>query len=138
VPPAADSPCDGACCAAFRLTHKVSVVRRMAKANRGNELAMIADMVVPLTPKQANERLEQFTGERGVFPWSDRGHHFTCRHWDEGTRLCTVYDRRPMMCRGFPYDRPCQFGCSTKGTTMEVLIGRSRADWVQRALTPAD
>jgi hypothetical protein len=27
---------------------------------------------------------------------------FKCPHWSEGTRLCSIYDDRPMTCRAFP------------------------------------
>lgn len=74
-------------------------------------------MLIPLTPKEARERNQRFgdTGDPSShFPWSDRGHNFTCRHWDESTRLCGIYEDRPKMCRRFPYGKKCPFGCSCK------------------------
>lgn len=53
---------------------------------------MVADMLVPLRD-------------------GDAVLHFTCRHWDPASRLCTVYDRRPRMCRDYPHARMCDHGC---------------------------
>jgi Fe-S-cluster containining protein len=98
---------------------------------------MITGMVIPLTPKEANERLERF-GSAMRFRWADnRGHLFTCRHWDEQTRLCRVYERRPEMCRGYPYERPCEHGCDHRGKAVARIRGEARASWVELALQPA-
>lgn len=36
-----------------------------------------------------------------------------CRHFDRETRRCREYESRPVMCRRFPYERPCPFeGCT--------------------------
>jgi Fe-S-cluster containining protein len=32
---------------------------------------------------------------------------YTCRRLDRSTGLCTIYERRPKMCREFPYERAC-------------------------------
>ena len=83
-----------------------------------SEPAHLIDMLIPLTPKQASERHTEFGGTDDTrFKWADRGHHYTCRHWDEETRLCTDYENRPPMCSNFPYGREdgCPFGCSHKG-----------------------
>lgn len=40
-------------------------------------------------------------------------YHYSCKHLDEKTGLCTVYNIRPMMCRAYPYGGECQYpGCS--------------------------
>jgi len=74
----------------------------------------VRDMVIPLTHRQAVARARKF----GV-PITIRKHlkgpmtrWYACRHWDEETRLCSIYDRRPMICRDFPYGDPCRYGCS--------------------------
>jgi Fe-S-cluster containining protein len=73
---------------------------------------MIADMVIPLTLDQANERLERFGAGREYEPAAE-GHVYTCRHFDDETRLCTIYERRPEMCRDYPYaqDGGCEYDC---------------------------
>lgn len=104
--------CVGTCCAAFRVPHTLTVLRR--RQGRLIDGEQIVAMLIPLTPKEARERSKKFGGAGDGFPWSDRGHHFTCRHWDEDTRLCGIYEDRPAMCRKFPYGKPCPFGCSCK------------------------
>lgn len=34
--------------------------------------------------------------------------YFRCVAWDRKTKLCTIYEQRPKLCRDFPYDRTCQ------------------------------
>lgn len=54
---------------------------------REPELSEHADMLVPVAP--------------GLF---------TCKHWDGATRLCTIYERRPQMCRDYPEPgKVCRF-----------------------------
>jgi Fe-S-cluster containining protein len=122
----ASNGCSGTCCAAFRLDYTLTEMRRAPVDSAGgvplgdkwidpSERDQLVDMLVPLTPKEARERNQKFGGnenDKTHWPWSDRGHQFTCRHWDEDTRLCGIYEDRPMMCREFPYGKPCSFGCS--------------------------
>jgi Fe-S-cluster containining protein len=99
--------CTGACCAAFQLEYTL----RELRTRKLQDGAFIADMVIPLSPKEARERSLRFGGNLVPWPWKQRGHYFACRHWDEQTRLCTVYDQRPRMCSGHPYDgEPCELG----------------------------
>jgi len=97
--------CTGACCAAFYLPYTI----RELRTRKLQDGAFIADMVIPLSPKEARERSHRFGGNLES-PWRLRGHYFACRHWDEQTRLCTVYDQRPRMCSGYPYGEPCKIG----------------------------
>jgi len=116
--PTTENGCTGLCCAAFRVPHTMGELRAMQAGRRPSrvqlaEVDQLIDMLIPLTPKQASERHVQFGGvDRRRFRWSDRGHQFTCRHWDEETRLCGIYEDRPDMCRNFPYGKSCPFGCS--------------------------
>lgn len=99
--------CTGACCAAFHLDYTLRELRRPGLQDG----TFIADMVIPLSPKEARERSLRFGGNPRPWPWKLRGHYFMCRHWDEETRLCTVYDQRPRMCSGYPYDgESCELG----------------------------
>ena len=97
--------CTGACCAAFYLPYTI----RELRTRKLQDGAFIADMVIPLSPKEARERSQRFGGNLEG-PWKLRGHYFACRHWDEQTRLCTVYDQRPRMCSGYPYGERCKIG----------------------------
>jgi Fe-S-cluster containining protein len=73
---------------------------------------VIAEMVVPLSVSEANERLERFGSDREYTSESE-GHVYTCRHFDDETRLCTIYERRPEMCRDYPYGHNggCEYEC---------------------------
>lgn len=44
------------------------------------------------------------------------GGGFACRHFDTKTRNCTIYERRPWMCKAYPYGKPC----TRPGCTLEV------------------
>ena len=101
--------CTGACCAAFYVQYTLQELRTREDVLDG---PFIADMVIPLSPKEARERARRFGGARDrTFPWKLRGHYFACRHWDEESRLCTVYEQRPRMCSGYPYEgAPCSMG----------------------------
>jgi Fe-S-cluster containining protein len=37
----------------------------------------------------------------------NQSRYFRCTAWDPETRLCTIYERRPKLCREFPYRDPC-------------------------------
>lgn len=98
-----DRTCEGGCCAVFFYHGPEEAV--------SDDQKFIADMLIPLTIEEAKARLERF----GLDPrpslddderWEGRA--FTCRHWDEESRLCTVYSQRPKMCRDFPYDKDCE------------------------------
>lgn len=117
------SGCNGDCCAVFFLPYTISEMRRRAPTLRDGQ--QIAEMVIPLTPKEARERREQLAPGSIALPirWRDRGHHFTCRHWDPETRLCGIYEDRPTMCRTFPDGDPCEHGCD--------CVGEARPDGVE-------
>lgn len=110
--------CSGACCAVFWLPHTPDELRaRTLEAEPDGtqtvlvDAAQIADMVIPLTPAEATARAERFE-----FPAPTRAEAlYTCRHWDEDTRLCTIYADRPGMCRGYPYGKACDHGCGFAG-----------------------
>jgi Fe-S-cluster containining protein len=108
--------CPGDCCFGFTL----SVTRERLREIAGTDLRrsdatdatksvvrnarMIEAMVIPLGPHPVN-------GEPS----------FTCRYWaGPPTKLCTVYERRPMMCRTYPDDGKCEFGCAFTGASSRV------------------
>ena len=44
-------------------------------------------------------------------PCPPRPHYYRCTNLDENG-LCSIYDTRPAMCRGFPYGQACNYrGC---------------------------
>lgn len=89
----------------FGLSDDLATVR--SKAPQTVDGATIAAMLVPLTRDEGRARHERFIGG----PWRHEHrpelHLYTCRHWDVDTRLCTIYERRPEMCRDFPYEAGC-------------------------------
>ena len=95
---------------AFYLDTPHERVEDMRESMRDGE--RIAAMVVPLSVVEANERLERFGSDRMYEPDCE-GHVYTCRHFDDDTRLCTAYDERPEMCRVYPAscDGGCEYGC---------------------------
>ena len=46
-------------------------------------------------------------------------YHYTCKHFD-GKR-CGAYADRPHMCREFPSDRVCPYGCGYEEKSKESL-----------------
>ncbi|NUO50701.1 MAG: YkgJ family cysteine cluster protein [Polyangiaceae bacterium] len=55
-----------------------------------------------------------------VGPQSDAVIIWTCAHFDVETRNCGIYEKRPRMCREYPYGRPCEL----PGCTLEPRHGR--------------
>lgn len=42
-------------------------------------------------------------------------YHYTCKHHDQKTGNCTIYDIRPSMCKLYPYGRKCYYkGCTNE------------------------
>ena len=111
-----DRTCPGHCCVAFYLAIPHHRIDEAAVRLRDGEV--IADMVIPLSVAEANERLEHFGTDREYLPqWE--GHVYTCRHFDDRTRLCAIYEERPQMCRDYPHsnDGGCEFQCGYGAVT---------------------
>jgi Fe-S-cluster containining protein len=121
------SACAGQCCAVFPWTTPPDKMRELWENTpradwevdglNGLDCLMIADMLIPLTPEEADERCERF----GINPDFPRLCHedginqlYTCKNWDEETRLCTKYAARPDMCAAYPYEAAC-FHCKVEG-----------------------
>jgi Fe-S-cluster containining protein len=48
-------------------------------------------------------------------------HHYTCKHYDRDTKLCTIYENRPLMCRNYPNGHACRYpGCKLPGNTKKL------------------
>lgn len=88
-------------------------------------------MIEPISLVEAIERKERLGNgsTAGLDGQVDDGMWFTCRHWNEQTRLCEVYDQRPWMCRSYPhYEQGCCMGpddCTCVGELMypEQVVG---------------
>lgn len=119
-----DRTCPGSCCAVF--TYLDMDHPRFPTTMDAD---FISDMLIQLDLVSAAERLTElgpdvqpeFLDESDLFDWEGRlltdptRRLMTCRHWDIETRLCTVYEQRPRMCRDYPYGRTCDYGCACKG-----------------------
>lgn len=137
--------CDGRCCAVFTFPRPPEDIRRLVESGKGYvDGEFIADMLVPLTREEALERMERFdvqpivdgveqTREEWTENCEDRS--YTCRHWDEDTRLCMAYDERPQMCRDYPYTDSCQHGCGWElpAPDLKVYVAKMEAYKERRA-----
>lgn len=73
-----------------------------------DQSAFISDMVIYLGFYPDAKIYE--AGESVSETWA---HHYTCKHLGAGSR-CTIYERRPDMCRNYPNGEPCRYrGCTS-------------------------
>jgi len=94
--------CTGHCCCAFWLPYSPEFLQENASVFQDGK--MIADMVIPIYWVERKNRL---TSEVPLYM-------YTCRHLQLNGD-CAVYERRPRMCRDYPYDKPCPIdGCTMK------------------------
>lgn len=110
--------CDGRCCAAFYFPSSPREILDKIDEHgeyNGNDGMMIANMLIPLTEAETVERVEKWGLNPNIVK-IDGDHMFRCKHFDEETRQCTVYDARPDMCATYPYGREEGCGhCGAKG-----------------------
>ena len=63
-----------------------------------------------------------------------KSHHYTCKHYDKKTTLCTIYEHRPLMCRRYPNGEPCPFpNCEIPGNKKRLQEQRKREKHQMRA-----
>ena len=87
--------CDGSCCERFYIGQSQEELAQLAIDYPDDpDSQEIAKMVILLGPSDHQE------GKVGGF-W------YTCKNWDDQTRLCKIYESRPQMCRDYPYSSPC-------------------------------
>lgn len=110
--------CTGACCDPVKLP-AAEYVRLRLDPGSVNDGEVLVDMLrgAPsagdLLDLAVVDRLKARAGqERAVLL------HLTCRHFDQASRRCGIYDRRPQMCSSFPNGGPCEF-CGATGTVLE-------------------
>ena len=112
--------CSGACCRCFSLPH--------SPAELWDNYDRWANGVEEPPPGQTGILIDihilapmvMYVGTRppdwAGFSHADPGYYYTCKHFSAATGDCTIYERRPQVCRDFPYGRPCEF----KGCTWET------------------
>jgi Fe-S-cluster containining protein len=95
------SACTGTCCVAFYL-------------RRPSTNPVVLEMLLPIDRDEAEQR-HRALGDlsvaadlsAGTATEEGDGQWYKCKNWDEDTRLCTIYDTRPTMCRDYPYEKGC-------------------------------
>lgn len=90
--------CSGHCCQHFTLPWPDDQLPNILWAHKAGAVAwqdpewlFIVNMTVPI---HQHDPLYRFT--------------YTCRHFDQPSGNCTIYDDRPEMCRNYPYGRRCE------------------------------
>jgi Fe-S-cluster containining protein len=101
--------CTGGCCREFSLPTTPEQLRADASAASiapalRDEFLKIADLAVFVRTLERGGPMPNGKTYDGATPVPI----YTCRFFDGAN--CTNYDERPNMCRGYPYDRPCEHG----------------------------
>ena len=81
------------------------------------ELEQLKDILIPLgkdpskfDEKNLPELKDKGNREKGVLDTLQ--YYYTCKEYDWDTHLCRIYETRPVMCRRYPNNRPCEYeGC---------------------------
>lgn len=135
--------CTGKCCAVFNYTTPPEKLLERSEGQDGfwpDQDRFLADMLVALTPDEAVERAERFnvTPPEGfdLREWAEYGPSYTCRHWDEETGLCGVYEDRPEMCKEYPYAGKCQHDCACTFTMPQHTRTKWAAIHVKQVVAP--
>lgn len=119
--------CAGACCAVFPMHLGQATFTNGRELRPDNEY--ILDMLIPLTRRQALARSRRL-GYPDPPNYGPKYGLFTCKHWDEETRLCGDYENRPAMCRDYPYGRPCERGCGYQVERLDGAAKEHDSTWV--------
>lgn len=108
IQPDIEFKCGGKCCKDFTLPLSPMEVafdlKRFKKLGkqRFRDIGKIGEMVIFLGKYNYNsgKRMRGTTGE---------AYHYTCKHLNKETGLCTDYENRPEMCRLYPYGGQCNY-----------------------------
>lgn len=122
--------CSGHCCQVFFLPFSMEEIRRRVDADLvapREDGPKIRDMVIPLgkwseLSEERKAMLAYVTSDPNFDP-DDAGHYYTCKHYDQDTSNCQIYDERPHMCRAYPYEEEGAPGCRYTGCTMKGGCG---------------
>ncbi len=108
--------CTGHCCENFSLPwDQAGIDKALADTLAGTkvwqDIEFVHDMVIFIGPIEESHLVNLENADNGQKFWA-----WTCRHYDRENRICTVYDKRPQMCRKHGVDYPCATnGCTFKG-----------------------
>jgi Fe-S-cluster containining protein len=131
--------CSGKCCEEFTLTSlsKTALMRRAQNGETANgtnlEMKMIADMTISLDNGRPRKEAT-VTSNKTVKIFKYR-----CKWHDKVTGKCTIYSKRPVMCRIFPSEKTllkdikdlgCDPECFSKlGTPIEQALKEFKEAW---------
>lgn len=118
------SSCDGRCCAVFPFPRTPREIAEKIEENghyNGPDGWLIADMLIPLSSDEAKERCRRFRIDPSFVNLCEEQDLklYTCRHWDENTHECGIYETRPGMCAHYPYGKACWHCGSGEDETQE-------------------
>lgn len=114
---AAENGCNGNCCQDFILSYSPAYMETL-KENGNDDERHTAGMVIYLGYYDTDPDL--FPEDHKRYEGND-AHHYTCKHFDTKTRLCTDYENRPNMCRSYPNGIACTFkGCGYNQVKEEI------------------
>ena len=117
--------CPGYCCAVIHQPGTRDELAAVAGILQDGELVL--DMIQPISREDATRRRQQHGLRVDDLETAKDGHLYTCRHWDDRTRLCGIYERRPAMCRDYPYAESCAHCGLTMGITQEDRVQLERS-----------
>jgi Fe-S-cluster containining protein len=93
--------CGGECCKRFILNYSPKELKKLIKSSWNTAIGFAEGASVP-------EDMFVYLGEFNWDPaeperkYETKVHHYTCKYWDKETTLCTVYAKRPRICRLYP------------------------------------
>jgi len=83
--------CTGKCCEDFCIANsRFEDIEKWTVQYPLSEIADVMTMLIVIGHREDHDR-------------------YTCRYWNPRTRLCTIYNTRPDMCRQYPYDTTCEY-----------------------------
>ena len=114
--------CTGHCCVAFPLPYSLEQIRAMVARETetiAEDIDTVAEMVYPIDWVPTSEEVAHD---------KDWGHYtYGCKHLQE-TGDCAIYERRPRMCRDYPYGSRCPIeGCTHTGIGKPYPEGKEAA-----------
>lgn len=74
-------------------------------------------LIYPMLVYLGAHNWDPATGPSKRYPKGhSKSHHYTCKHHDAKTGLCSIYEIRPYMCRRYPNGDSCPWpGCKHPG-----------------------
>lgn len=112
------SRCTGRCCLSFDLPMSPGTLRIMALAAQHGRGVESPDGYRTVIRSSSGYNIRVGSREEAILigtmtqfigQASTGAHLYTCAHFDQASRNCTIYERRPRMCSDFPYGRTCTF-----------------------------